>query len=86
LTALQHTIRKTAEHAESKSRVQLLAPLSWGAMISMNMLLVTKEVGTFTLMKSILQMHMDPSYKSLGKIRRRIFLAGLHGFYGQLQL
>ncbi|MCW4000079.1 MAG: radical SAM protein [Candidatus Bathyarchaeota archaeon] len=75
-----NTIRKTAEHAESKSRVQLLAPLFMGAMISMNMLLVTKEVGTFTLMKSILSMHMDPTYKSLGKIRRRIFLLGCMAF------
>ncbi|HSQ49265.1 MAG TPA: hypothetical protein VLL96_06265, partial [Candidatus Deferrimicrobiaceae bacterium] len=75
-----NTIRKTAETAESKNKIQLLAPLFMGAMISMNMLLVTKEVGTFTLMKSILSMHMDPSYKSLGKIRRRIFLLGCMAF------
>jgi uncharacterized radical SAM superfamily Fe-S cluster-containing enzyme len=74
------TIRKTAENAESKNKLQLLAPLFMGAMLSMNMLLVTKEVGTFTLMKSILQMHMNPSYKSLGKIRRRIFLLGCMAF------
>ena len=74
------TIRKTAENAESKGKIGLLAPLFMGAMISMNMLLVTKEVGTFTLIKSILSMHMDPSYKSLGKIRRRIFLLGCMAF------
>jgi hypothetical protein len=51
-----------------------------GAMISMNMLLVTEEVGTFTLIKSVLKMHMSPEYKSLGKIRRRIFLLGCMAF------
>ena len=75
-----NSIRKTAENAESKNKLQLLAPLFMGAMISMNMLLVTREVGTFTLMKSILSMHMDPTYKSLGKIRRRIFLLGCMAF------
>ena len=75
-----NTIRKTAENAESKNQVQLLASLFMGAMISMNMLLVTKEVGTFTLMKSILAMHINPTYKSLGKIRRRIFLLGCMAF------
>jgi uncharacterized radical SAM superfamily Fe-S cluster-containing enzyme len=75
-----HTIRKTAENAESKNRIQLLAPLFMGAMISMNMLLVTKEVGTFTLIRSIMQMHMNPTYQSLGKIRRRIFLLGCMAF------
>jgi uncharacterized radical SAM superfamily Fe-S cluster-containing enzyme len=75
-----NTIRKTAENAESKNRFQLLSSLFMGAMISMNMLLVTEEVGTFTLMKSIIQMHMNPTYKSLGKIRRRIFLLGCMAF------
>jgi uncharacterized radical SAM superfamily Fe-S cluster-containing enzyme len=44
------------------------------------MLTVTKEVGTFTLMGSIIKMHMSPSYQSLGKIRRRIFLLGCMAF------
>jgi uncharacterized radical SAM superfamily Fe-S cluster-containing enzyme len=73
-------IRKTAENAESKNRFQLLSSLFMGAMISMDMLLVTEEVGTFTLIKSILKMHMSPEYKSLGKIRRRIFLLGCMAF------
>jgi hypothetical protein len=73
-------IRKTAEKAESKGKISLLSSLFMGSMLSMNMLLVTKEVGTFTLMKSILSMHIAPSYKSLGKIRRRIFLLGCMAF------
>jgi 7,8-dihydro-6-hydroxymethylpterin dimethyltransferase len=50
------------------------------SMISMDMLLVTKEVGMPTLMKSIMRMHLSPSYQSLGKIRRRIFLLGCMAF------
>ncbi len=73
-------IRKTAENAESKGKLSLLSSLFMGSMLSMNMLLVTREVGTFTLIKSILQMHVSPSYQSLGKIRRRIFLLGCMAF------
>jgi 7,8-dihydro-6-hydroxymethylpterin dimethyltransferase len=44
------------------------------------MFLVTKEVGMATLMKSIMRMHLAPSYQSLGKIRRQIFLLGCMAF------
>jgi len=74
------TIRKTAESAESKGRISLLSSLFMASMLSMNMLLVTKEVGMPTLMKSIMLMHLSPSYQSLGKIRRRIFLLGCMAF------
>jgi 7,8-dihydro-6-hydroxymethylpterin dimethyltransferase len=74
------TIRKTAETAESKGKMSLLSSLFMASMISMDMLLVTKEVGMATLMKSILRMHLSPSYQSLGKIRRRIFLLGCMAF------
>jgi len=74
------TIRKTAEGAESKGKFTLLSSLFMASMLSMNMFLVTEEVGMFTLMKSILRMHLSPSYQSLGKIRRRIFLLGCMAF------
>ncbi|MGD6810153.1 MAG: tetraether lipid synthase Tes [Candidatus Bathyarchaeia archaeon] len=73
-------IRKTAENVESKGKMAMLSSLFMGAMLSMRMLTVTKEVGTFTLMGSIIKMHMSPSYQSLGKIRRRIFLLGCMAF------
>jgi 7,8-dihydro-6-hydroxymethylpterin dimethyltransferase len=73
-------IRKTAENAESKGKMSLLSSLFMASMLSMNMFLVTKEVGMFTLMKSIMRMHLAPSYQSLGKIRRRIFLLGCMAF------
>jgi uncharacterized radical SAM superfamily Fe-S cluster-containing enzyme len=73
-------IRKTAESAESKGKFSLLSSLFMASMLSMNMFLVTKEVGITTLTKSIIRMHLSPSYQSLGKIRRRIFLLGCMAF------
>ena len=75
-----NSIRKTAEEAESKGKFSLLSSLFMASMLSMDMFLVTKEVGMPTLMKSIMKMHLSPSYQSLGKIRRRIFLLGCMAF------
>jgi len=74
------SVLKTAQKVESKSKLALLATLFLASMRSLNMLLVTKEVGIFTLMKAILKMHISPSYQSLGPIRRRIFLLGCMAF------
>jgi 7,8-dihydro-6-hydroxymethylpterin dimethyltransferase len=73
-------ILKTAQNVEDQSKFSLLATLFLSSTISMNMLLVTKEVGIFTLMKAILKMFVSPSYQSLGPIRRRIFLLGCMAF------
>ena len=73
-------IRKTAETAESKGKLSLLSSLFMASMLSMDMFLVTKEVGMLTLMNSIMRMHLSPSYQSLGKIRRKIFLLGCMAF------
>jgi len=75
-----NSIRKTAETAESKGKLSLLSSLFMASMLSMDMFLVTKEVGMLTLMNSIMRMHLSPSYQSLGKIRRRIFLLGCMAF------
>ena len=76
-------IKKTAMSVESQSKFSLLSTLFLASMQSMNWPLVTKEIGMFTLMKSILRMHISPSYQSLGKIRRRIFLLGCMAFMDQ---
>jgi len=76
-------IQKTAMSVESQSKFSLLSTLFLASMQSMNWPLVTKEIGMFTLMKSILRMHISPSYQSLGKIRRRIFLLGCMAFMDQ---
>jgi uncharacterized radical SAM superfamily Fe-S cluster-containing enzyme len=75
-----NSIRKTAETAEKRGKMSLLSSLFMASMVSMNMVLVTKEVGMLTLMNSIIRMHLSPSYKSLGKIRRSIFLLGCMAF------
>jgi len=75
-----NSVLKTAQNVESKSKVGLLSALFMASMRSLNMLLVTKEVGIFTLTKAILKMHISPSYDSLGPLRRRIFLLGCMAF------
>jgi uncharacterized radical SAM superfamily Fe-S cluster-containing enzyme len=74
------SIRKTAESADSKGKISLLSTLFLASMESMNWYLVTKEVGMLTLTNAIMRMHLSPSYQSLGKVRRRIFLLGCMAF------
>ncbi len=76
-------ILKTAQNVESKSKFSLLSSLFMASTLSLDMMLVTKEVGIFTLMKAILKMHISPSYQSLGSIRRQIFLLGCMAFMDQ---
>ena len=77
------TIQKTALSAESKGRLSLLSTLFLAAMQSLNWPLVTKEIGFLALMKTILRTHISPTYQSLGKLRRRIFLLGCMAFMDQ---
>jgi uncharacterized radical SAM superfamily Fe-S cluster-containing enzyme len=77
------SIEKTAKSVESKSKLSLLSTLFLAAMQSLNWPLVTKEIGFFTLMKTILKTHISPTYQSLGSLRRRIFLLGCMAFMDQ---
>ena len=77
------SIQKTARSVESKGRFTLLATLFLAAMRSLNWPLVTKEIGFFPLMTTILRTHISPTYESLGKLRRRIFLLGCMAFMDQ---
>jgi uncharacterized radical SAM superfamily Fe-S cluster-containing enzyme len=76
-------ILKTSQNVEKQNKFSLLAALFMSATLSLNMLLVTREVGIFTLMKTILKMFVSPSYQSLGPIRRRVFLLGCMAFMDQ---
>ncbi len=76
-------IQKTAKSVESKGRFSLLSALFLASIQSLNWLLVAKEIGIFTLMKTILKMHISPSYESLANLRRRIFLLGSMAFMDQ---
>jgi uncharacterized radical SAM superfamily Fe-S cluster-containing enzyme len=75
-----HILQKTAKSVESKGRFSLLSSLFLASMQSLNWPLVAKEIGIFTLMKTILKMHISPSYQSLANLRRRIFLLGCMAF------
>jgi uncharacterized radical SAM superfamily Fe-S cluster-containing enzyme len=77
------SIQKTAKSAESKGKFSLLSSLFLAAMQSLNWPIVVKEIGIFTLMKTILKTHISPSYQSLGSLRRRIFLLGCMAFMDQ---
>jgi 7,8-dihydro-6-hydroxymethylpterin dimethyltransferase len=77
------TIQKTARAVETKGRFTLLSTLFFAAMRSLNWPLVTKEIGFFPLMTTILRTHISPTYESLGKLRRRIFLLGCMAFMDQ---
>jgi hypothetical protein len=74
------SIQKTARAVESKGQLSLLSMLFFAAMRSLNWPLVTKEIGFFTLMKTILKTHTSPTYESLGNLRRKIFLLGCMAF------
>jgi uncharacterized radical SAM superfamily Fe-S cluster-containing enzyme len=78
-----NSIKKTAQTVEKKGRFSLLSSLFFAAMRSLNWPLVTKEIGFFTLMKTILRTHISPTYQSLGTLRRRIFLLGCMAFMDQ---
>jgi hypothetical protein len=73
-------LQKTAQSVESKGRFSLLSALFLASVQSLNWPLVAKEIGIFTLMKTILKMHISPSYDSLANLRRRIFLLGCMAF------
>jgi hypothetical protein len=73
-------LQKTAKNVESKGRFSILSALFLASMQSLNWFLVAKEIGIFTLMKTILKMHISPSYQSLANLRRRIFLLGCMAF------
>ncbi|MEJ5327116.1 MAG: tetraether lipid synthase Tes [Candidatus Bathyarchaeia archaeon] len=73
-------LQKTAKSVKTKGRFSILSALFLASMQSLNWLLVTKEIGIFTLTKTILKMHISPSYQSLANLRRRIFLLGCMAF------
>lgn len=71
---------KLANSIESKSKPQILLTLFTAALRSLNWKLVQKEIGLLNFFKTVLRVHMSPTYKSLGNIRRRVFLLGCMAF------
>ncbi|MEM2439806.1 MAG: radical SAM protein [Candidatus Bathyarchaeia archaeon] len=71
---------KISKSINSKGRVQILFSLLFAALKSLNWTIVQREVGIFNFFKTVLKVHVSPTYKSLGNIRRRIFLLGCMAF------
>ena len=75
-----NVLLKLSESIESKGKIQILFALFIAALKSLNWRLVHREIGLLNFFKTVLRMHMSPTYKSLGTIRRRIFLLGSMAF------
>ncbi len=71
---------KLSESVDSKGKTQILLTLFLAALKSLNWTIVQREVGILTFFKTVLRVHVSPTYRSLGKIRRRIFLLGCMAF------
>jgi len=76
-------IQNAAKSVRSKGRFFILSSLFLASVQSLNWPLVAKEIGIITLIKTILKMHICPSYQSLANLRRRIFLLGCMAFMDQ---
>lgn len=71
---------KLSKSVDSKGKIQILLTLLTAALKSLNWKIVHKEVGITNFFKTVLKVHISPTYKSLGNIRRRIFLLGCMAF------
>lgn len=71
---------KLSESVESKGKAQILLALFFAALKSLNWNLVRKEIGIINFFKTVLRVHVSPTYRSLGNLRRRIFLLGCMAF------
>lgn len=71
---------KLSHSIEEKSKATIALSLLLAAVTSLNWKLVHREIGVLKVLKTILRMHVSPSYASLGDLRRRIFLLGNMAF------
>lgn len=73
LVGLSHSI-------EQKSKATIVLTLLLAAVKSLKWKIVHREIGIFKVLKTILRMHISPSYQSLGDLRRRMVLLGNMAF------
>ena len=64
----------------SKGKIQILFHLFLAALKSLNLGLVHREIGIINFLKTVLRVHVSPTYRSLGELRRRILLLGCMAF------
>lgn len=74
------TLLKLSESVESKGKAQILLTLLFASLKSLNWNLVRREMGIFNFFKTVLRVHISPTYRSLGNLRRKIFLLGCMAF------
>ncbi|MCS7124300.1 MAG: radical SAM protein [Candidatus Bathyarchaeota archaeon] len=74
------TLLKLSKTIDSKGKAQILLTLLFAAVRSLNWGVVQREVGIITFFKTVLRVHVSPTYRSLGSIRRRMFLLGCMAF------
>ncbi|MEM2561243.1 MAG: radical SAM protein [Candidatus Bathyarchaeia archaeon] len=65
---------------DSRSNIEILLRLFIASLRSLNWSVVRREIGIVNFFRTVLRLHISPSYKSLGDIRRRIFLLGCMAF------
>lgn len=71
---------KLSKSIDSKGKIQILLTLFFAALKSLNWNVVREEIGILNFFKTVMRVHVSPTYKSLGNIRRRIFLLGCMAF------
>ncbi|MEM2953735.1 MAG: radical SAM protein [Candidatus Bathyarchaeia archaeon] len=71
---------KLSESVELKGKAQILLTLLFASLKSLNWNLVRKEMGILNFFKTVLRVHISPTYRSLGNLRRKIFLLGCMAF------
>jgi uncharacterized radical SAM superfamily Fe-S cluster-containing enzyme len=61
-------------------KIEIYLRLLFASMTSLDWVKVHREAGLFNAMKTLVKIHTDPSYDSLGVIRRRLLLIGCMAF------
>ncbi|MBC7130914.1 radical SAM protein, partial [Candidatus Bathyarchaeota archaeon] len=77
---------KLSEGIDSKGNAEILLRLFIAALRSLNWKIVRREIGIVNFFKTVLRLHISPNYRSLGSIRRRIFLLGCMAFMDRYNL
>jgi len=80
--AFMSDLKKLNSLIEKKkvSKLGIYLRLFFAAFRSLNWMKVQREAGLLNAMKTLIKIHTDPSYDSLGYIRRRLLLIGCMAF------
>ena len=75
-------LKKLNKRIETKKigKIEIYLRLLFASMTSLDWIKVQREAGLINAMKTLVKIHTDPSYDSLGEIRRRLLLIGCMAF------